>query len=136
MKAPVMISALVSMVGAAHAELPPDVYIEKQAKAPEALRIRVIEVESRRSSWSGNGFIWKETVRAEVKSVTRTASGVKAGDRIVIRYTRLAPRRGWAGPSPAPQLKKGAEYPAWLEKSDDGTFKLAAQGASFRLIGE
>src|SRR5690606_26991761 len=89
MKSAVLTCALVATATLAHAELPPTAYIGQQAKAPEALRIRVTEVDSRRASWSGSGFTWKETVKAEVTAVTRSASGLKPGEHIVITYSRL-----------------------------------------------
>ncbi|MFD0896062.1 hypothetical protein ACFQ5Q_20800 [Luteolibacter ambystomatis] len=120
-------------VAPAKAELPPDVYAHYQAEAPEVLQIRVEQVSSKPIGL----FDWSkriESVQATVLKVTRSKSGVKKGDRISIRYERLIPKGGWAGPSPAPQLEKGKEYPAYLEKSPDGTFGLGARGKSFSSL--
>lgn len=66
--------------------------------------------------------------------VVRSKSGTKQGDKIFLRYERLIPEDGWAGPSPAPALEKGKEYPAYLSKSADGTFELGAKGKSFETV--
>jgi len=129
----VMVAALFTWATPAKAELPPDVYAHYQAEAPEVLQIRVEQVASKPVSL----FDWSkrtESVQATVLKVTRSKSGVKKGDRISIRYERLIPKGGWAGPSPAPPLEKGQEYPAYLEKAQDGTFGLGAKGKSFSAL--
>lgn len=129
----VALVTLLASVTFAKAELPPDAYRRFQAEATEVLQIKVDQVSSKFV-----GFLdWSkriETVQATVQKVTRSKSGVKAGDKITVRYERLLPKKGWAGPSPAPTLQRGKEYPAYLEKTTDGTFDLGAQGKSFTEI--
>ena len=130
-----VVLSLVFATAPAKAELPPQVYVELQQKAGEALKIRVDEVDSKpkglldRSSFT-------ETVKATVLEVIRSQSGVKKGDVITIRYQRQAPRNDISGPSPAAQLKAGKEYPAYLAKREDGTFSIGARGMSFSKVGE
>lgn len=126
----VILAAMFACAAPAKAELPPEAYAHFQAESPEVLQIRIEQVSSKPVSL----FDWSkriESVQATVLKVTRSKSGVKTGDRISIRYERLIPKGGWAGPSPAPQLEKGKEYPAYLEKTTDGIYSLAAKGMSF-----
>lgn len=114
----------------ASAELPPTVYKDLQAKAPEVLRIQVEAVDSKPKGFFDRSE-WTETVTASVTGVVRSKSGVKTGDTITIVYSRLAPKGGWVGPTPPPQLAPGKSHTAFLAKSDAGTFSLAARGMSF-----
>jgi hypothetical protein len=129
----VVLAALAASLVIAKAELPPSAYIDLQAKASEVLQIKVDDVSSKPISlidWSKR----IETVQATVQKVTRSKSGTKQGDKITIRYERLLPKKGWAGPSPAPPLEQGKEYPAYLDKTTDGTFELGAKGKSFTEV--
>lgn len=116
--------------GLCRAELPPQVYIELQSKAGEILKIHADEVISKPKGLLDKSS-YTETVKATVVEVIRSASGVRKGDVITIVYQRLVPEEGMAGPSPAPQLKQGQEYSAYLGKGEDGNFSLAARGMSF-----
>ncbi len=122
--------ALPALLVDVRAELPPTVYRDLQQKAPEVLRIRTDEVISKQAAISDDRN-WSETVHATVIEVVRTSSGVKVGDKITVSYPRMVPAEGQVGPSPPPQLKTGAEYTAFLAKSDDGKFSLSARGMSF-----
>ncbi|WP_265596192.1 hypothetical protein [Verrucomicrobium sp. BvORR106] len=129
----VALSVLAVTLLPTRAELPPTAYIDMQAKAPEVFQIKVDDVSSKPISlidWSKR----IETVQATVQKVTRTKSDAKPGDKITISYERLIPKKGWAGPSPAPPLEQGKEYPAYLEKTADGTYKLGARGKSFTEV--
>lgn len=113
------------------AELPPDVYERMQRDAPEVLKISVKRVFANRKGaldFSGDRDV---TVFAIVVSVTKTASGLKAGDEIVIRYVAKNPDEKMAGPRPIPKLEEKKEYPAWLSKSEAGHYEPAARGFSF-----
>jgi hypothetical protein len=117
-----------------------------QTSASEQLVIEVISVK----------VVFEDGVRtlkaqAKVTEVTKSKSGVKPGQVILIRY--LAPSasaplppaslsapqrsRGGCGSGSTPQLialaKKG-RYKAFLEKSDDGSFVLGARYRSFDRI--
>ncbi|MEP2776713.1 MAG: hypothetical protein ABJQ29_10995 [Luteolibacter sp.] len=118
----------------ASAELPPDVYERLQEDAPEVIGISVKRVFASRKGaldFSGDRDM---TVFASVVSVTRTASGLKAGDEIVIRYVAKNPDAKMAGPSPIPKLEEKMEYPAWLSKSAEGHYEPAARGYSFSVL--
>lgn len=116
------------------AELPPEVYEEMQGKASEALKIRVNKVSSERLGLLDFSGDRRQTVEATVISVTRTRSGLKAGDVIVIRYIARNPDEKMAGPSPIPRLKEGKEYPAWLSWAKAGHYETAARGYSFSTV--
>jgi methionine aminopeptidase len=125
--------ALVVGIVAAKAELPPTAYEQFQADAPEVFQIKVDQVSSKFPGvFDRSKRI--ETVQATVVKVVRSKSDTKEGEKITLRYERLIPKDGWAGPSPAPALEKGKEYPAYLSKSADGTFGLGAQGKSFETV--
>jgi hypothetical protein len=125
--------ALVAGFVTARAELPPSAYERFQADAPEVFLIKVDEVSSKFPGvFDRSKRI--ESVQATVVKVVRSKSGTKQGDKIALRYERLIPKAGWAGPSPAPALEQGKEYPAYLSKAADGTFELGAQGKSFETV--
>ncbi|RBP47654.1 hypothetical protein DES53_101452 [Roseimicrobium gellanilyticum] len=124
---------LVANFVTAKAELPPSAYEQFQADAPEVFQIKVDEVSSKFPGvFDRSKRI--ETVQATVVKVVRSKSGAKQGEKITLRYERLLPKAGWAGPSPAPALEKGKEYPAYLSKATDGTFELGAKGKSFETV--
>ncbi|MFW6227896.1 MAG: hypothetical protein ACOC2V_00435 [Alkalispirochaeta sp.] len=69
---------------------------------------------------------------ARVVAVSRSATGITAGETITIEYDHLTPRRGWVGPRPIPILQTGTRYPAFLAwDATEGTFRPAARGAGF-----
>lgn len=113
------------------AELPPSVYQELQEKSPEALNIMVESVKIDKSEESSLTRL-SITAEAKVETVTRSASGVKPGDKIRISYTHISYKRPVAGPSEPDILKEGRSYPAFVT-GEDGVFTPAARGYSFRL---
>lgn len=125
--------ALIAGFVTANAELPPTAYEQFQADAPEVFQIKIDQVSSKYPGVFDHSKRI-ETVQASVVKVVRSKSGTKAGDKITLRYERIIPKDGWAGPSPAPALEEGREYPAYLSKSTDGTFELAAKGKSFETV--
>lgn len=106
------------------AELPTSAYLKMQQAAPEVIEIRVDK--AKRGYWISPG----EVVTATVMKVTKTASEVKVGDVITIRYRHVKLGNA-AGPSPIPRLTKKKSYPAFLKKSKKGHFEPAARGMSF-----
>ena len=108
------------------AELAPPAYLALQAKAPEVIEIHVDKVK--RGLWISPG----EVVTATVKKVSKTASKLKVGDVIKIRYRHV--KLKGAGPSPIPLLTKNETYPAWLRKNEGGHYEPAARGYSFRAV--
>ena len=109
------------------AELPTSVYSDLQKKSPEVVEIKVDRVKHQ------GLFRKQEKVSATVTKVIRTASGLKVGHKIEIRYRHI-PLRGAAGPSPIPKLKAGATYPAWLKKAEGGIYAPSARGKSFSPV--
>lgn len=117
------------LVTSVMAELPPSAYEAMKAKAPVVIEMKVETVRSKKESWFGPDHL--ETVTAQVIEVRRGDGGLKEGDVITIHYKRLVPSKGWAGPMPPPQLKKGQTRTAWLIKEASGDYGLAAKGRSF-----
>lgn len=109
------------------AELPASAYRSLQKAAPELIEIRVDR--AKRGNWFSPG----EVVTATVTKVTRSASKLKVGDVIKIKY-RHVKLRGAVGPSPIPRLTKKKAYPAWLRKNKEGHFEPAARGYSFHRL--
>lgn len=116
------------------AELPPDAYRDMQQRAPEAVALRVKAVETSICwFWLCDGR--DVVVQAELTGVTRSAAGLKPGDRIEIRY-RHVPLGGRSGPRPIRIVSEGEATPAFLEKEPAGHFRPAARGASFQALVE
>lgn len=130
----ILLAGLVLFSGA-RAELPPDAYAEMQAASPEALVIRVDKVEQKKTR-SPYGTRLDIVAKAAVIDVKRTATGLKAGQTIEIRYTHFRHDQPIAGPSEPTIVQEGESYPAFLRKDDaKPAYGLAARGASFRKIG-
>lgn len=124
---PVLAAALL-WHAAARAELPPQVYEEMQAEAPESLVIETRTVSQELVTRS----LTRITVTARVVSVARSASGLEPGDGISIVYERRWRPPGWTGPGPVPILGEGRRYRAYLHRVQDGThYAPAARGRSF-----
>ena len=74
-------------------------------------------------------------VAADVQKVARTATGLKRGATIKIRYTKRVPDQPMPGPSEVPTLKKGQLCPAFLARAKDAhTYAPAAGGYSFKTV--
>ena len=118
------------------AALPPEAFRDDQQKAPEALTVKVLQVE-RTDQKKGTTEIVKVVAQAEVLKVRRTASRLKAGEKITIAYTNSTPRRdpGWAGPQTyIPVLVKGDTVPAYLAGDRKSGYTPAASVYSFEEI--
>lgn len=114
------------------AELPPQAYQQYQDGAPEALTITVQSVKIDETE-DRHAKVSSIAAEARVDKVTRSASELKAGDRIRIQYAHRLNKEPVAGPSEPDILKQGQNYPAFLAKREDGTYGIAARGYSFRL---
>jgi hypothetical protein len=121
-------------LGICRAELPPDVYESMQAKSPEALMIKVRSVNIAKRKQDG-GMRSDINAKAEVRAVTRSASGLRVGDVIRISYSHSSYTTPMVGPSEPDILRKGGTYPAFLAKNPkDGFYTLEAGGYSFRSL--
>lgn len=128
------VALLVCLPAAARAELPPYVYRDMQAKSPERLTIRVKSVKTEERDESERKLI-AVTVEAEVVEVARTASELKPGQTIRIRYTHTEYKQPISGASQVPVLREGETYPAFLGKNKEGgTYAPAAGGYSFEVV--
>lgn len=130
------IVASLLLAAVARAELPPYVYEEMQAAAGEALRVRVVDVKVTdtvvQTNDPGGGRPVDVVAAVDVLAVTRSATGLKPGDRVVVKYLTIADRtRPISGPSLIPVLKAGQETAAWLTRDGDA-YAAAAGGATFR----
>jgi hypothetical protein len=127
----VVCAALASGMQPASAELPPYVYEEKKAAAPEHLELRIISSEVLEAKSAGTTSAQVKAT-AEVIAVKRSKAGLKPGEKIILSYGTITKRSsGWAGPSSPSVLTKGMKVMAWLAKHDDGTFAPMAGGQSF-----
>jgi hypothetical protein len=125
---------VVCLSASALAELPPYVYRDMQAKSPERLTIKVKSVKTEERDEPERKLI-AVTAEAEVVEVERTASELKPGQTIRIRYTHTDYKQPMAGPSQVPVLREGETYPAFLSKNKDGdTYSPAAGGYSFEVV--
>jgi hypothetical protein len=125
---------VVCLSASASAELPPYVYRDMQAKAPERLTIKVKSVKTEERDEAERKLI-SVTVEAEVVGVARTASEVKPGQTISIRYLHTDYKQPIAGPSQVPILREGETYPAFLTKQKDAdAYSPAAGGYSFEVV--
>jgi hypothetical protein len=105
-----------------------------QAKSPERLTIKVKAVKTEERD-EAERKLTAVTIEAEVTEVVRTASELKPGQTIRIRYTRADYKQPVAGPSQVPILREGATYPAFLSKNKEAdTYAPAAGGYSFEVV--
>ena len=129
-----LLAALALVLGLAvvRAELPPDAYRSYQVASPEALTIKVKSVKIAKHR-QASGMRSEIEAEAEVQAVKRSASGVRIGDVIRINYSHISYSQPMAGPSQPDIIREGASYPAFLMKTKNGAYTLAARGYSFRL---
>lgn len=113
----------------ARAELPPQVYEDLKAKAPEVLQVEIMRVAINKRDGQNLRDI---SVFADAKAVgvARSQSGVKVGDVISLRYmTFEVIRMGFVGPGPIARVEKGGSYKVWFKKAGS-YFYPAARGRS------
>ncbi len=102
----------------AQAVLGPGAYPSVQRHAPELLKIKVTAVREKKQSEDQELKIMSVGVQARVLAVQRTATGLKAGARITIRYEDRRPKMpGYIGENAVPVLTKGDRCPAYLQRS-------------------
>lgn len=129
---PFLLAILCVAVIESRAELPPSAYQERQAKAPEALVIKVRSVKTQEIK-EPTVTVTEFTVEAEVEKVERSATRLAAGGIIKIVYSRREYSKPLVGPSEVPVLKEGQAYPAYLSREGD-TYVPAAGGYSFAIV--
>ena len=115
-------------------ELPPQVYKQRQAAAPEVLVIRVNSVKTTETQRADHKLI-ANVVEARVEHVARTSRGLKPGAMITIRYTQRRYNQPIAGPSEVPSLDESAIRPAYLAWDKEiEAYSPAAGGYSFKKV--
>ena len=118
----------------AYAELPPQVYRQRQAAAPEVLVINVRSVTTKETQRADHTLV-AHTVEAVVQHVARTSRGVKPGSVIKIFYTQRRYNQPVTGPSEVPTLGESEVRPAYLMWDKDAeAFAPAAGGFSFTKV--
>lgn len=98
-----------------------------QTRAPEVLRVRVLDVQINPLGQTSRSVRTGVAVTAEVLQVTQTRTGLQPGQAIHINYTIDAPPPGVMPPTGSGQevlLVQGREYLAYLVKAGDG-YRLA-----------
>ena len=117
----------------ASAAIAPVHYRNAQQSAPDLVTIEVIDVQTSVCLFNACRS-QTVTVKAKVKAVARTKSGLKAGHTITIVYEHR-PLKGRSGPSPIRILTKGETTPAYLQVEGDAkgprVWAPAARKASF-----
>lgn len=119
---------------AARAELSPAWYLCWARQAPEALELRVERIRKMQHPQEPDYLL--EVATLKVRAVRRSASGLRADDRINIETVLLKnappqPSR-MIGPAPLPRLRAGQDLTAFLERTGDGkSYMAAARGQSF-----
>jgi hypothetical protein len=129
---PFILVILCAGIFKSRAELPPSAYQERQAKAPEALVIKVRSVKTQQTK-EPTVTVTEFTVEAEVEKVERSATRLAPGGIIKIVYSRHEYSEPLVGPSEVPVLKEGQTYPAYLSRRGD-TYEPAAGGYSFATV--
>jgi hypothetical protein len=122
--------ATLAFAATALAALPPGALEKLKAGAQEKLKIKILDVAQ-----TGKGPKLKVTFTAEVLEVDRSATGLKAGEKITIQSYHWT--KSYAGPPNPPILAKGWVGTAYLNKAkgkapgSGKTYSLAAYGDSF-----
>src|SRR3712207_947968 len=128
------VALAVCLSASVSAELPPTIYRDMQAKSPERLTIKVRTVKTEERDESERKLV-AVAAEAEVVGVERTATELKPGQTIRIRYTRTDYKQPIAGPSQVPVLREGQTCPAFLRKDKEGdAYAPAAGGYSFKVV--
>jgi len=112
----------------AGAVINPELLKRGQNRAPEQLILKVLKV-----TVDKQGNSWHVVATAQVKEVKTSRSGLKAGAKIVIRYTSRRPpeKPGWTGPKPTPVLSKGLVGAYLRGPGKSGAYAPAARSMSF-----
>lgn len=114
MRSPLVFLLFCLFTAVAFGELPPSAYEAMQAKASDAAKIEVLQVEVEPGESPEQQ---KVHIVAMVNEVIRTSSGLSAGDLINIYYTVTARPKGWVGPGEIPILSEKDSTIAYLTKN-------------------
>ena len=130
----IYIAALMGLCANLRSELPPQVYEEMKRSASEVLVNNVSAVEATTDT-KGREITF--TYDASVIRSIRSKTGVKAGDKIVVRSRHPIFGPGEVGPSNPRKLKKGETVTAYLTRTrKEGVYTIAAGGHSFKKAEE
>lgn len=130
-----LLAATLLLTFSADAELPPQVYRQRQAAAPEVLVIRVKSVKTNETQRADHKLV-ANVVEAVVEHVARTSKALKPGSVITIMYTQRRHNQPVTGPSEVPSLSESEIRPAYLAWDKElEAFSPAAGGFSFTKVG-
>lgn len=115
----------------AAAEIAPEYYAKDQRRAPEALTVKVLDVDTS-VCWFNACDARDVTAKVQVVTVERTATGLKPGATLTVKYQRTN-MKGRSGPRPVDLLVEGQTVPAFIEKAG-AHYTTAARGASFEPL--
>ena len=125
---------LILGISTLNAVVSPDNFVKPQNKAPEAITIKITSQKTTPHKVPKGRKSKLITLEAVVTSVTRSATKLKKGDKIVISYLHRVPDEESVGFVPIPILEKDKTYPAWLKKSENEFYSPAARHYSFKTI--
>jgi hypothetical protein len=114
----VSVAFLTACINHLWADLPPLPFDNPDpALASEDIDIKVLSVHKRQIDSNDIKIRWDLTIIAEVRTVRKSVTQLKKGDRITFCYLAHEYRkRGWTGPaSPQMILRKGETYSAALD---------------------
>ena len=127
-------AAALLIAAGVHAELPPQVYRQRQGAAPEVLVIRVKSVNTKEAQRADHKLV-TNVVEAVVEHVARTTKGLKPGAVITIVYIQRRYSQPVTGPSEVPSLDESEIRPAYLAWDKDlEAYSPAAGGFSFKKV--
>ena len=121
-----LVIGLLFSAGPADARINPKYLKRSQDHAAEKLVVKVLKV-----TVVTKGLESRVTAKAKVTVVRESQSGLKKGDRIVIRYTSRRLPRGATGPMAIRILSKGAVGAFLHGARSKGVYSPAARAFSF-----
>ena len=120
------------------ADISPDEYRKMQLAAPDVVHVQVVSVDLHRHLGKSSACAWWDfemqrdaTIEARVLDVVRSASGLRPGATITIKYTSIKRCYGWNGARSNELLQPNETVYAFLQRDANGVFVPAARGASF-----
>jgi hypothetical protein len=102
-----------------------------QRAAPEALTVKIQSLKVSRTRCR-EATVCDVHAIAQIVGVTRSATGIQSGKKIVIHYQAREMPVAAPGMAEVPVLKAGATIPVFLERNKDGqSYATAARSRSF-----
>ena len=113
-----------------HAELPPSVYEQMQAAAPEYLEVEILRVDIEPGAEPGQQDV---EITARIAKVNRSSANLQPGGMLNILYTLAARPPGFVGPGQVTIPAEGDKTVAYLKNGEKPEeFEPAAGAMTFR----